>query len=88
MRLILIIALIYLGYRVLKFWILSAALTGKTQAGNQRELIDDVMVKDPFCGAYFPERNGVNLRKGGEELLFCSTGCRDKYLLARSEDGE
>jgi len=42
--------------------------------------IDDVMIKDPFCEAYFPKRNGVHLRVDREDLYFCSTACRDKFL--------
>jgi hypothetical protein len=50
--------------------------------------IDDLMIKDPQCGVYFPRRDGIALKSGGEDLLFCSPECRDKYLAARSGPGE
>jgi YHS domain-containing protein len=47
--------------------------------------VDDVMVKDPHCGVYFPKRDGIRLELNGEELFFCSTECKDKYLADRSK---
>ena len=45
-------------------------------------MVDDVMVKDPFCETYFPQRNGIKRVIGGQTYYFCSTECRDKYLEA------
>jgi YHS domain-containing protein len=42
--------------------------------------IDDVMIKDPYCEAYFPRRSGVHLRQDGQDLYFCSAECRDKFV--------
>ena len=80
-RLIVIAALVYFLYRALKSWIFKNVPPidqgeRKTPAGQ----IDDVMVKDPFCEAYFPKRKGVPLKKDGQLLLFCSQECRDKYI--------
>ena len=80
-RLIIIVALVYICYRALKTWILKASPPlergdRRTPAGH----IDDVMVKDPYCEVYFPRRKGVPLKHKGEQLLFCSEECRDKYL--------
>jgi hypothetical protein len=79
-RLIAIVALVYICYRALKSWIFKAASPieqgdRRTPAGH----IDDVMVKDPYCEVYFPKRKGVPLKKDGELLLFCSEQCREKY---------
>jgi YHS domain-containing protein len=73
-------------YRALKSWVLPTTRSSKSVPGNEVGKIDDVMVKDPFCEAYFPKRNAVHLNLGGKELLFCSTECRDKYLAAHSEN--
>jgi YHS domain-containing protein len=54
--------------------------TKKTVAGENTGKIDDVMVKDPFCQAYFPKRNGLRLKVNGEDLYFCSQQCRDKFV--------
>ena len=50
---------------------------------DKPEAIDDIMVKDPFCGVYFPKRSGVILRKDGEVLYFCSAECRNAFEASR-----
>ena len=80
MRLLIIIAVAYLAYRALKSWMLQNASTKKPVAGETAGEIDDVMVKDPFCQAYFPKRNGVRLKANGEDFYFCSQECRDKFV--------
>lgn len=41
--------------------------------------VDDVMIQDPHCGAYFPQRKGFSLEKDGKSLQFCSEKCRNLY---------
>ncbi len=41
---------------------------------------DDVLVKDPVCGAYIPSRQAVIEIVGGEKRFFCSKECRGKFL--------
>ncbi|MFC1798445.1 hypothetical protein ACFLZL_01390 [Thermodesulfobacteriota bacterium] len=80
MRLIIIAALVYLAYRVFKSWFgMQVSQTEDMSAQTSGE-IDDVMVKDPFCEVYFPQRNGVPLSFEGSELLFCSSECRDRFI--------
>jgi YHS domain-containing protein len=42
--------------------------------------IDDIMVKDPFCKVYFPQRQGIRATIHGVEYYFCSKECRDKFI--------
>jgi YHS domain-containing protein len=42
------------------------------------------LVRDPVCGAHVAEVLSIPLREGGELLHFCSTACRDQYLLANA----
>jgi hypothetical protein len=42
------------------------------------------LVRDPICGAHVAEVLSIPLREGGELLHFCSTACRDQYLLANA----
>ena len=79
MKLLLLIIIVYLAYRAGKSW-LTRYLQGSAQGGSQTPTIDDVMVKDPVCGIYFPQREGVELRHGGNSYQFCSTACRDRFL--------
>jgi hypothetical protein len=86
MRLIIIAILVYLCYRAFKKW----AVTHMPESGSggtdrNAGAIDDVMVKDPYCHVYFPKRKGILLNVDGEELLFCSEACRDKYLAEKTK---
>jgi hypothetical protein len=73
----------YLAYRVTKRWVRGKIRSDRVE-GQAPGRIDDVMVKDPQCGTYFARRDGVALRLAGQDLLFCSQECRDKYLAANS----
>lgn len=79
MKLILLVIIAYLAYRAVKSWVMRN-LQAPDQNGARHPSIDDVMVKDPVCGIYFPQREGVALKRGGKTLLFCSASCRDRFL--------
>lgn len=79
MRLLLLIIIAYLAYRAAKLWVMRhLQAPGRNDAHHPR--IDDVMVKDPVCGIYFPQREGVELKRGGQTFLFCTAACRDRFL--------
>jgi hypothetical protein len=86
-RIIILLVLGYLVYRLTKRWVRGKMISGRMN-GRTVDRIDDVMVKDPQCGAYFPKRDGVALKSGGRDLLFCSTKCRDSYIAAHSQPGD
>jgi hypothetical protein len=86
-RYIVPLILVYLAYRLVKRWIRDKMISGRMN-GSGVDRIDDVMVKDPQCGAYFPQRDGVALRSEGRDLLFCSQKCRDSYIAAHSPSGD
>ncbi|MDX1709230.1 MAG: hypothetical protein R3274_11555 [Desulfobacterales bacterium] len=76
----------YLLYRSMRTWMFPDARPKKKvskQAGRQ---IDDVMIKDPFCDAYFPRRNAVHLKLDGNDFYFCSKSCRDRYIAQHSKE--
>lgn len=79
MKLLLLIAIVYLAYRAGKTWI-TKRLQQAAQQAQTGGTIDDVMVQDPVCGIHFPRREGVALQHGGKTLLFCSTACRDRFI--------
>ena len=82
MRLLVLFLLIYLAYRLFKNWALPGQSSTETPEQEGLTMVDDVMVKDPFCETYFPKRNGIKKVIGGQTHYFCSTECRDKYLEA------
>ena len=83
-RFIILAVVGYVAYRALKRWVFqdpsAESVTGK-KAGE----IDDVMIKDPYCEAYFPKRNAVTLKFNGKDLHFCSSQCKDKFLASQTE---
>jgi uncharacterized protein len=72
-------------YRVLK------SVLGGNEVGrggttcDPPDRVDDVMVKDPECGIYFPKRDGVSVDGPHKVLYFCSNRCRDRYLAQQSK---
>ena len=84
-RFVILFVVIYIAYRALKSWMFPTGSSSKSVANRTAGKIDDVMVKDPFCEAYFPKRNAVQVNFGGKALHFCSSQCKDKYLAAHSE---
>lgn len=83
-RLLILAGVIYLSYRLVKSWQLknTQRKMGFEKNGN---VVDDIMIKDPFCESYFPKRNGVHLLVDGKDLYFCSTECRDKFIASHQK---
>jgi hypothetical protein len=75
----------YVAYRAVKSWMFQGPSSSEPVTGNKAGEIDDIMIKDPYCEAYFPKRNAVNLKFNGEDLKFCSTRCRDQFLDSHAE---
>ena len=84
-RIIILLIVGYIAYRALRSWMFTNDGSSKSVSGRTAGEIDDVMIKDPYCEAYFPKRNAVHLSFGGEDLYFCSAQCKDKYVDAHSE---
>lgn len=85
MRLLILLAIIYLCFRMVKSWILQNQPSQKPLSSTQVAEIDDVMVKDPVCEVFFPKRDGVHLRFEGEDLYFCSNECKKKFSVQQAE---
>lgn len=80
MRLLIVLALIYILYRALKSSVFSNTSADGKSFNKMPGEIDDIMVKDPYCSTYFPKRDGVHLKIDGKNLYFCSKECRDKFI--------
>lgn len=79
-RLIIYIILFYLGYQALRRWLAGPRISDIRPDSHAVHPVDDVMVKDPQCGVFFPKKEAVHLRHGGQDLFFCSEKCKDDYL--------
>ncbi|MBU1169504.1 MAG: hypothetical protein KKD44_08060 [Proteobacteria bacterium] len=78
---LILILVIYLVYRTVKNWMIEqqARQNPDNPLAKGRDDKSDVMIKDPQCGVYFPQREGLALNVKGETLHFCSEKCRDDY---------
>ena len=85
MKLLILIAVLYLIWRSLKTWMARNMKSVNTDFRGPEREIDDVMVQDPYCHVYFPKRNGFHVNADGEDLYFCSSQCRDNFIASRSE---
>lgn len=71
--------LAYLLYRIGKWVFSPKAEIGRGRGGG----VIDEMVQDPFCKTYIPRRESVKRVIEGQEYLFCSDDCADKFELER-----
>jgi YHS domain-containing protein len=63
----------------------AAPREGVDVAGNSEAVgMARRLVRDPVCGAHVAEVLAIPLREGGDLLHFCSTACRDEYLVANA----
>lgn len=85
-KLLILFGVGYLLYRSMKSWMFPDSRPPKNVSGKAGGQIDDVMLKDPYCKAYFPRRDAVHLNLGGKDLYFCSKECRDRYLALQSKE--
>jgi YHS domain-containing protein len=82
---------VLLGVVVYRAWKSVLGGTGSGKGGttfdpqNRVDEVDDIMVKDPVCGIYFPGRDGVSVNGPHGVLYFCSERCRDQYLAQQSK---
>ncbi len=79
-RIIVFIAIGYIGFRLLKSWIVKHINISQAGMNQPPGEIDDIMIQDPECLVYFPKRSGVHLHQNGKDLYFCSQECRQRYI--------
>ncbi len=79
-RFLVIIVAAYVLYRALKSWMSPKAPDAGASRRTPVGQITDVMIQDPYCGTYFPSREGIAHTHEGKELMFCSEACKQKYI--------
>ena len=84
-RFIILAVVGYVAYRALKSWMFPSPSSSESVTGKKAGEIDDIMIKDPYCEAYFPKRKAVNLKFNGEDLQFCSSQCKENFLASHTE---
>ena len=83
MRLIIILGLLYVAYRLIKS-ILPPASQQQDRANPEAGEIADEMVQDPVCGVFLPRREAIRANRSDDEIYFCSNECKTKYLESKN----
>jgi YHS domain-containing protein len=78
-KILILIIVGYLCFRAMKNWMSGSGTSRKEVSPGAVGEIDDIMVKDPSCGIYFPKKDGIHMRYKGEDLYFCSESCKEAY---------
>jgi len=77
-RLLLLAALFYLGYSLLRTFL--RVLPGhKGSPPPAKSSRGEEMVRDPHCGTYLPRSDALEMTVRGEKHYFCSKACRDAF---------
>jgi uncharacterized protein len=82
LRLVLLIVIIYILYKVLwkGDWFPSLFSNKSKRRGDHPQAALEEMKKDPVCGAYLPISQAVKYGKGHTTQYFCSEECKNKFL--------
>ncbi|MBI1911911.1 MAG: hypothetical protein HYS21_07885 [Deltaproteobacteria bacterium] len=86
MKTILILILIYIGYRYLRKSISFKAVNIKAESkADARQAAppdadSEEMVLDPVCKSYIPISSSVSSSVSGRVEYFCGPECRDKFI--------
>ena len=75
-RLVILLGIIYFGFKILKAWFLSNFVNNENEDQDAQ-----VMIKDPVCGVFFPKKDAFTYVINGKTHYFCSDKCKNKYLL-------
>lgn len=79
MRLIIILVLIYLIYRLMRNVYPQVKKGYREGMAKSDTTVLDEMVKDPVCQVYLPKKQAISEKMGNEWYFFCSEECRKKY---------
>jgi YHS domain-containing protein len=86
LRLLLLAALFYLAYRLLRGARSSSSTTMWDSGSGPDSLKHDILIEDPVCHTYVPKSQAVPLDKGEKIYYFCSKKCRDVFCSEEEQD--
>jgi YHS domain-containing protein len=77
-RLLVLAALLYIAWRLLK----APRRDGPSAAGGKKgndDRVEDVLMEDPVCHKLIPKSQAIRLRRDGTTYYFCSEQCCDTF---------
>jgi uncharacterized protein len=85
-RIAIIAILVYILYRLLVGPRKKPTDSVPRSKGNRVGPIDDVLVKDPVCNTYIPQRQAIVLVHQHQTYYFCSETCRKTFLAEKEKE--
>ena len=76
MRLLIVILIAFVLYRLFKKYIGAGSVRRSADDGSEV----DEMVQDPSCMTYIPKRTAYRKTVGGREHFFCSRECAERFM--------
>jgi YHS domain-containing protein len=81
-RFLIICALIYFSYKLIKWIFFSPATTKHDLPKHQATAIkSEDLVEDPYCHTYVPVSQAYKASIEGQTIYFCSQKCFEKYII-------
>ena len=89
LRILILVGLLYIGYRLIMRSINKGSGTKDEQKrppAGEPERITDVLVEDPVCHKLVPKQQAIQLEVKGETHYFCSRECSEHFLSEKGEE--
>ena len=80
LRILFLIGILYIIFRVHRFMKQIKGAMNRNLSDMAGHKVEDIMIQDPVCKIYFPQREGIHLNDNGKDLYFCSEACRERYI--------
>jgi YHS domain-containing protein len=87
-RLLFLLIVAYLAYRLIKDYVLPPGPAGSAPGEGADPVAKgegEEMALDPVCGSYVPASSALRVRKGEEVIHFCGEECRQKFMAGLKE---
>ena len=85
LRLLLIGLLLYILYRLLVGPRRKKVSRKKHGGAAPGSAVQDVLVEDPVCHTYVPQKQAIRAAKDGKVYYFCSEKCCQTFLTGKGE---
>ena len=85
LRIVLLITLVYLAYRILTAGKKTVPRQESRKPPHTPESVVDQLVEDPMCHTFVPQHQAISAQIHQKTYYFCSKECLAKY---RAQQGE
>lgn len=85
LRILILIGLFYLLFRLLIGAGKSSRGRLRDKAYDHERTTQDVLMEDPVCRTLIPMRQAITWTNNGKILYFCSDDCRSKFITSQGD---